>query len=88
MYEIPFSGSTDNLAQVAQKVSLMLLKLSTHLSSNEGYFPFECHPYDIIMDSSRCGRGVSYLIFRHLSFYLVISNDSYLMLSIIVPFTL
>ena len=28
IYEIPLGGSTDNLAQMAQKVSHMILKLS------------------------------------------------------------
>ena len=51
MYEIPLSGSTDNLAQVAHKVSPVLLKLSTHLLSTKGCFGNECHPYDIIRDS-------------------------------------
>ena len=45
------------LEQMAQKVSLMLLKLITHLLSTEGSFPNEFHPYDIIGDSLRCGRG-------------------------------
>ena len=48
MYEIPLSCSTDNLAQMAQKVFLCFLKLSTHLLSTEGCFSNECHPYDVI----------------------------------------
>ena len=51
MYEIPLSGSTDNLAQMAQKVSHMLLKLSLHLLSTEECFPNEYHPCDSIGDS-------------------------------------
>ena len=88
MYEILLIGSNDNLSQMAKNVSLMELKLSTHLSSTEGYFSNECYPCDIIRDSLRCGRGVTPLIFRHQSFYLIISNDSYLILNAIVPFTL
>ena len=76
------------LPQMAQKVSLMLVKLSTHLLSTEGCFPNECHPYDVIRESSRCDRVVSSLIFRHQSFYFIISNDSCLILSKIVPFAL
>ena len=66
----------------------MFLKLSTHLLSTKGCFSNECHAYDIIRDSPRCGRGVPPLICKHQSFYLVISNNSCLILGTIVPFTL
>ena len=38
MYEIPLSGSTDNSAQMAQKVSLMLLKAEYTPLKNLGVF--------------------------------------------------
>ena len=43
-YEILLSSSTNNLAEVAQKVSLMLLMQSAHLLSSKGCFPNERHP--------------------------------------------
>ena len=51
MYEILLSGSTDNLAQMAQKVSFMPLKQITHLLSTDGVFSQWMSPCNIIGDS-------------------------------------
>ena len=85
MYGIPLSGTTNNFGTNGTKGLTYTLKLSTHLLSTEGCFPMNV---TLMTSLGIPPRGVPPLIFRDWSFYFIISNNSCLIQSTKVPFTL
>ena len=82
-----FSGSPNNSAQIAQKVSFAFKAMLTPLKY-WGVFPQWMSPLWYHQGLPLMWQGCFPLYLGISPFYLIISNDSYLKQSTIVPFTL